>query len=367
MHLRHQAFHPMNARLKLHARALRLSGFAFVGLFASALQAQTTPPPLEVKLAQPQRGEIHRYVALPGALQADRQAILYPKVAGYVKSIAVDKGDKVRAGQLLAEIEIPELAAERSRGRAEVEVAQAAFQRLSTAQAKAPDLIVPAAADEAKARVQIAKANLERTETLLGYGRIVAPFGGTITMRFADPGAFVAVPSAGGSTQNAALLTLMDSSTVRVQVMVPEAEAARVQTGQPVKVVVDGLAGKEFIGKVTRLAQALDPATRTMLVEADLPNADGTLLPGMYAKARIGVERHTNALLIPSEALVMEKTAAFVYIAADGKAKKLPITVGFNDGRQVEVLKGLEPTQSVILVGKLALTPDQPVKTAGTP
>ena len=335
-------------------------------LFAAPLVAQPAAAPLEVKTARAQRGEIFHYVALPGTLRADQQVTLYPKVAGYLKTIAVDKGDQVRAGQVLAEIEVPELVAEVARYRADVEVADVAFRRVTTAQAKSPDLIVPATVDEAKARVQIAKANLARTETLLGYTHIVAPFAGTITMRFADAGAFLAAPSAGGSAQNAALFTLADFHTVRAQVAVPEIEVARVRVGQPVKVSVDGLPGKVFAGQVSRIGYALDEATRTMLVEADLANPDGELRPGMYARARIGVEQHTDALLIPADALVMEKTAAFAFVATGGKAQKIPLTIGFNDGQQVEVLKGLDAAQSVILVGKLTLVPDQAVKVVET-
>jgi len=328
--------------------------------------ASRAAEPVAVTTTRPVRGDIHRFVSLPGTLRANQQVTLFPKVAGYLKTISVDKGDQVRAGQVLAEIEVPELVADVARFRAEVNVADAAFKRIGAAQAKSPDLIVPATVDEAKARLQIARASLERTETLLSYTRIVAPFAGTITMRFADAGAFVAAPSAGGTAQNAALFALADFRTVRAQIPVPEIEAARVRPGQPVKVSVDGLPGKVFAGQISRLGYALDEATRTMLVEADLPNTDGELRPGMYAKARIGVEKHTDALLIPVEALVMEKTAAFAFTAVDGKAKKLPLTIGFNDGQQVEVLKGLDASQPVILVGKLVLAPDQPVKVTET-
>lgn len=333
---------------------------ALPGFVVASLCAQ--PAPTEVKTARVSHGDIFRYVALPGTLRADQQVTLYPKVAGYLKSITVDKGDQVRAGQLLAEIEAPELIADSARARADVEVAEAALGRLNAAREQSPDLITPAALDEAGARLKIAKANLARTETLLGYAKIVAPFAGTITMRFADAGAFLAAPSAGGSAQNAALFTLADFRTIRLQVPVPEIEAARVRVGQPVKVAVDGLAGKVFSGQVSRLGYALDEATRTMLVEADLPNANGELRPGMYAKARIGVEQHADAQLIPVDALVMEKTAAFAFVVADGKAKKIPLTIGFNDGQQVEVVKGLDADQQVILTGKLALAPEQPVK-----
>jgi membrane fusion protein (multidrug efflux system) len=147
----------------------------------------------------------------------------------------------------------------------------------------------------------------------------------------------------------------MDFNTVRAQVAVPESEVPLVRVGQPVRLTTESLAGKTFEGSVSRLSYALEDSTRTMLVEADLPNPDFTLRPGMYATIRIGLERHTDAMLIPVEALVMEKANAFVFVAADGKAKKTVIKVGFNDGAKVEVANGLTGSEAVILVGKLTL------------
>jgi membrane fusion protein (multidrug efflux system) len=112
---------------------------------------------------------------------------------------------------------------------------------------------------------------------------------------------------------------------------------------------------------VSRFAYALDDATKTMLVETDLPNPNRELRPGMYAMVKVGVEKHTDALLIPVEALVMEKVNAFAFVAADGKAKKTPIKVGFNDGTKVEILEGLPAEAAVILVGKTTLQDGQPV------
>ena len=170
-----------------------------------------------------------------------------------------------------------------------------------------------------------------------------------------DLGAFIPAATGGGGAQSAAVVTVMDYSIVRVQVPVTELEAALVAKGQPVKVALDGLPGKVFDGQVTRFAGALDEATRTMLVEAELPNPGHALRPGMYASVRVGVEKHTNVLLVPSEALVMEKTAAFVFVADGGKAKKTPVKIGFNDGTKVEIVSGIAETAKVILVGKTTL------------
>jgi membrane fusion protein (multidrug efflux system) len=327
---------------------------------ATPVLAADAPKPVEVGTTRPSRGEITRYVTLPGSIRANQQATLYAKVPGYLRSIAVDKGDKVQAGQALGEIEVPELLADLAKYRAELKVAEIDSTRLSAAREKAPDLVTPVSVDDAKGKFEIAKANIERIETLLRYSKLTAPFSGVVTMRYVDAGAFIPAPT-GGNAASAAVLTLMDFSTVRAQVGVPEIEAALVREGQPVKVSVEGLPGKIFEGKVTRQSFALDDATKTMLIEADLPNTDLTLRPGMYATIKVGVEQHPDALLIPVEALVMEKTNAFAFVADGGKAKKRPIKTGFNDGTKVEVLSGLTGGEAVILVGKMTLADGAPV------
>jgi RND family efflux transporter MFP subunit len=439
-----------------------------------------------VRVATPTRGDIHRFVAQPGTIRPLQQATLYARVPGYVRAIKVDKGDAVKPGQLIAELDAPELEADLARAKgeltkarsdaaranadvakaqaevargqadiananalahkaeaelfaakataaraqaelpkaqAELEFATLDYSRLVEGRSKAPDLVVPAQVDAAKAKldtaraqvgvlkaaaeaagadaeaakarraaaeasmkgvaaqaeatkasleaaravlsaahaaVTVAEANVKRTESLADFTRLTAPFEGVVTARFVDLGAFVPAATA-GAPQNAAVVTVMDYSTVRVQVPVTELEAALVAKGQPVKVALDGLPGKVFDGAVTRFAGALDEATRTMLVEAELPNPGHALRPGMYATVRVGVEKHTNVMLVPSEALVMEKTAAFLFLADGGKAKKTPVKIGFNDGAKVEVVSGLAETAKVILVGKTTLNDGQAV------
>lgn len=341
--------------------AARLFIAVFANLSASLLAADTKPP-LPVRVVRPTRGEIIRYVTLPGTIRANQQATLFAKIAGYVTQVSVDKGQAVKQGDLLAELEAPEIAADLKRFQADAKVAEIELQRLSDAQKKAPDLVLPQALDKARGALDSANASMERNQTLLGFGKITAPFTGVITMRFVDPGAFVPAATANSTPQGAALFTLMDFSTVRVQTGAPEMEVPFIRTGQPVKVTLEELPGQVFAGNVSRFSYALDEATRTMLVETDLPNSEQILRPGMYATVKLGVEKHEDALLVPAEALVMEKTVAFVFKYAEGKAKKAPVTIGFNDGANVELLKGVEPGEQVIVTGKLALADGQPVQ-----
>ncbi len=340
---------------------------AAIASFSACRPAQTAavsaPPSLAtVTVARVRRGEISRQLTLPATVLPCDQAVLYAKVAGYLKTIRVDKGDRVEAGQTVAEIEAPELQADLVRQKAEVAVAEVAYRRVSEAQKKAPDLVMPQTVDDAKGRLDMARATLERTETLLGYTKIRAPFSGIVAKRGVDPRAFIPAATSGSVSPNAALLTLIDIRSVRVDIAVPEPEVPRVKVGLPVEVAVDELPGRLFQGKVTRFAYALDEASKTMLAEAEIPNASGELRPGMYARARIGIERRTEALLVPAAAVIAGKGQDSVLTVADGKAKRVPVKTGFRDESSVEILDGLAPDQTVIIAGPNPPADGQPVR-----
>jgi len=328
---------------------------------ASAETEKAAAPSLAVQVVQPKLGAITRSITLPGEIKAYQQATLYAKVAGYLKSITVDKGDPIKEGELIADIEVPELLAEETRYKAEVEVAEIDYRRLGESRKKAPDLVTPQSVDDAKGKLDVARATLERTATLLNYAKITAPFAGIVTRRMVDPGAFIPAATSGTMAQNAAIITLADFSKVRVQVAIPELEASLVATDQPVKVTVEGLPGRSFDGKVTRFSYALDEASKTMLAEIELPNPKLELRPGMYATVKIGIERRDNVLLVPMEALVTEKAGTSVFTVADNKTKKTRVQIGFKDGTNVEIVNGVKPGQPVIIIGKEALTEGQPV------
>jgi membrane fusion protein (multidrug efflux system) len=328
---------------------------------SSSQKSASGPEPLNVHVTHSRKGEITRSVTLPAEIKAYQQATLYAKVGGYLKSITVDKGDDVKEGALLAEIEVPELLADLAKYKAEVEVAEIDYRRVNDAQRRAPDLVVPQTADNAKGKLDIARANLARAETLLGFARITAPFSGVVTRRWVDPGAFIPAATSGSAAQSAALLALMDLDKVRVQVAVPEAEVPFIKNGLPVKVMIEELAGRIYEGTMTRFAVALDEATKTMLSEIEIQNPRRELRPGMFAEVKIMVEHKSDALLVPVEAVVVEKAGNSVYAVAGGEARKVAVKTGFNDGVSVEVLDELKPDAPVILVGKQTLTDGQRV------
>jgi membrane fusion protein (multidrug efflux system) len=318
-------------------------------------------PPVTVQTVVPRRGDIVRTITLPSfRILAYQEATLYAKVSGYLKTLTVDKGDTVKEGQLLAEIEVPELLADEAQYKAEASVSHTNFERMAEARTKAPDLVIPQTVDDLRGQWEVAQAKLQRTQTLLQYARIVAPFEGVITARFVDPGAFIPAATAGSTPQGAALVTLMDYRRVRVQVFVPEMEVPFIKNGVPAQVLVEELPSRPFPGAVTRFAHALDQGTKTMLTEIEIPNPTGDLRPGAYASVRLEVERKADAWLVPVQALVVEKAGSSVFTVSDAKAKKTPVQTGFNDGVNVEILNA-KLDQPVILVGNQTFTDGQAV------
>jgi membrane fusion protein (multidrug efflux system) len=319
-----------------------------LGFSAPAIAAAAEP--VRVAVAQGLRGDIDRYVALPGTLRANQQVTLQARVAGFVKSVSVDRGDRVAAGQVVAEIEVPELLAERTKQQAEVKVAETEAKRLENGRAKSPDLVTAQGLEAAVGRWEVARAELTKTETLLAYANLAAPFSGTVTARFVDPGAFVPAGAAGGAS---AVVTLVDTRVLRAQVPVPESEAVWVKVGQPVRINVEGLTNT-FQATISRHAASIDETTRSLVVEADLPNPTDTLRPGMSAIVRLGLERHARARLVPTDGVLVEKAGAFVFQVRDGVSRKTAVKLGFQDGPRTEILSGIEDTATIIVPAKSA-------------
>jgi RND family efflux transporter MFP subunit len=340
---------------------------------AAAITKPVAEAPLEVKAVQPHRGEVYRFINLPGEVRPLYEVTLFAKVNGYLDKLTVDKGDSVKAGDLIADIDVPELRANLVKYKAELELAQAEFKEASeTAPSNAA--YVPAAdTDAAKTRqaiasgrLAVAKSNLQYTETMLKYTRVTAPFDGVITHRYVDPGAYIPLPDATSTPETAAIVNITDFKTLRLQVAVPETEATHIKIGEPIRWTADDYPGEHFDGKVTRAYWALDKATKTMLTETQMANPGMKLQPGMLVNARIAIQKKEDALLLPVEALVKEKANSFVFIFNDGKIKKTPVEVGFNDGTNVEIVAGVKPADLAVVPGQQLLRDGQLVKVKET-
>src|SRR5262245_5916262 len=247
-------------------------------------------------------------LGLPASVRPFQQATLYARTSGYVSRIHADIGDRVRAGQLLAEIDVPELDRElqqaqaaRAQAKANLELARVTAGRYAALIGE--EAVSPQEADEKRgihdarrADLEAVEANLRRLEQLKAYQRVVAPFAGTVTERNVDIGMLI---QAGSSSSSGWLYKLAQTTTLRVHVNVPQSQLKLVQAGMAADLFIPGLSDQPFQAKVARVSGAFDNASRTMLVELHVPNGDGRILPGMYGQVRFRLVNPTPNLIIP--------------------------------------------------------------------
>lgn len=310
-----------------------------------------------------ERRDLTRTLTLPGNVSPWLQATLYAKLPGYLKWMGADKGDVVKKGQLLAVLDAPEVEQQFQQTEADYHIKQVTFERLRNVWRENPDVIAKQDVDLAEAAAKAAKHLRDSRKSMLEYTKVFAPFDGIITARFADPGAFI--PAATGSaTQTVPFFTIMDIDTLRVYVGVPQEAALWAKEGIRTFLTARELPGQEFKGTITRTTTALDPSTRTLLVEIDLPNPDHRLRPGMFVSATLVLEERLQALAIPPAALVTDKSGKSVFAVEGGTAKRVAVKTGLDDGAWVEVIEGLQESMEVIVVGKSGLTDGQAVHTS---
>jgi membrane fusion protein (multidrug efflux system) len=214
----------------------------------------------------------------------------------------------------------------------------------------------------ARAQLERERATLKIVQTNLENARITAPFAGYVSQRNLDPGAAVNAQAAGTSTSSVGILILQNIDTVKVQVEVQERDISRVRVGSTAQVMVDAYPGKVFIARATRTVHALDPRTRTLGLEMEIPNADHRLKPGMYARVELLVATHPAALLVPGEAIRFEDSAPVLFLVQDGTVVRRPVAVGVTEGTLVEVTKGLSGGEAVIIQGKELVRDGQKVR-----
>jgi len=314
---------------------------------------KAAPPPV-VQIIHAEKGGIARSITLPARVRAWQEATLLARASGYVKSITVDRGTVVKMGDTLVELDVPELLADMAKARAELAAAELEASRLSEAVKKSPDLVAPQDADAAQAKAAIARAMLQRCEALAGFARIIAPFEGIITRRSVDPGTFV-------EADKTIIAHLADFQKVRVELDVPQTDAVFLKSGIKAAIHLDELPDRSFPGTLSRMADTFDTMTKTMPVEVDVDNADRALRPGMFASVKLALETRADVLLLPAEALIMEKKKAFVFVHREGKAMRTAVKTGYDDGLNIEILEGITAVDEIISGGKQTLSDGQTI------
>jgi RND family efflux transporter MFP subunit len=326
-------------------------------------------------VAKVTRKELYKQITIPAEFRPYEEVELHAKVAGYVKAIDVDFGDKVRAGQLLATLEVPELksqleSAEATLQKAEADAANASliYTRLKAVNQEHPQLVAGQDLDTAQANAQTAaasvaaaKAEVERCQTLLGYTKIIAPFDGVVTRRSADPGGLIQAGTT-SDTQARPVVRVSNNYRLRLDFPVTVDYVKDVNVGDSVEVRVDSLDGKKLSGRISRCSGAVDLTTRTMMAEIEVPNPDLSLLPGMYATVVLKVAKRSGAVTVPTEAVTGDKDPMVVTVNAEHRIEQRPVRLGLEMPHQYEVLAGLKEGDLVVVGNGSSFQPGEKVE-----
>lgn len=361
-------------------------------------------PPATVAVEAVKRGSIAHTLDVASEFRAFQEVDLHAKEAGYVKEIYVDVGSHVHNGQLLAVLEIPELQDEITRANAEVsraqdeitraqaderraesayQVAHVAYTRLAAVVKDRPDLVAQQDVDDAAGRdreneaqvdtakaalasarqqLNVARASLQKTQTLFSYAEIRAPFDGVVTKRYADKGTMLA---AGTSSEKQAtpLVQLSQNGKLRLMIPVPESAVSFIHIGSPATIRIPEL-NREIAGKVTRFADVVNSETRTMDTEIDVPNPKFELVPGMYANVSLVLENQPDVLTVPVEGIVREgDSATALVVNSAGQIEERQVKLGLEGASRFQILSGLRENELVIIGGRGKLRPGEKVQT----
>jgi RND family efflux transporter MFP subunit len=326
-----------------------------------------------VNVVHPKGGSEAQDIELPGNTQAFAEAPIYARTSGYLKQWYFDIGAPVKRGQLLAEIETPELDEQLQQAESQLKTAEA---NLQLAQITADrwlyleksNVISKQDTDQAvsdlnakRATADSARANVARLQRLQGFERVYAPFDGVITARNTDVGDLIQ----GDNTSPKELFHLAAIDKLRVYIAVPEVYESAVKFGETVTLTLDAFPREKFTGTLVRDANSIDLTSRTLKVEVDVENPTGRLLPGAYAFVHLKEAATAGAVTVPTNTLLFRSEGLSTAVVRDGKAKLVPITIGHDYGSSVEVLTGLSVDDAVILDPSDSVADGTPVKIAG--
>lgn len=307
-----------------------------LGRQSSELEQQLSQGP-RVLVMEALQAPRSRIIEVPGSVHGYIETPIYAKISGYMKTIAVDKGDRVKRGELMAVLDSPELDHQVANARAGYELATLTDQRNQSLLRFG--VIAQQTADESHARMVEAKATLDQLVATQNYKEIRAPFDGVVTARYVDQGALIPQSTSGAASMP--IVAMATLSPLKVNADVPQSLAPFIRNGDAVAITATEYPGRTFNGVVTRHSDALASATRTMQVQVDLPNQDGALHPGMYAKLAFKVSAVTGAPLVPDDALVFRDGKTFVPVVRNDRLRLAEVTLGYDNGINVEVTQGI--------------------------
>ena len=324
----------------------------WIGRQTAALEQENEAGP-HVLVADVSLAPATRDLKLPATIRGFDETDVYAKVPGYLKTIKVDKGDRIHKGQLLAVLTSPELDQQVANAHANYNLALVTDKR-NQALLRA-SVIAQQAADESHAAMLQAKATLEQEIATQQYEIITAPFDGIVTARYIDPGHLVPANTTPGTPGAGAIISISRMAPLRVFIYVPQNIAPFIRNGDAATITAAGYPGQKFTGSITRHPEALSPDTRTMLVEVDLANENQALYPGMYATAEFTVKMGAGAPMVPDDALVFRDGKVYVPVVRNNQLHLAEVTLGYDNGQMVEIISGINQADKVAVnVGQAA-------------
>jgi RND family efflux transporter MFP subunit len=329
-----------------------------------------------VAIVFPREGAPTQEIVLPGNTQAFSDAPIYARTSGYLRHWYFDIGAHVQKGQLLAEIETPEIDQQLQQAQADLDTSQANLNIAKITASRWQDLVTTGSVSQqetdqavsnlsaVKATAASSAANVRRLEQLQSFEKVYAPFDGIITARNTDIGALI---DAGANTQPKELFHIAAIRTLRLYVAVPEVYSRAARSGAQAALTLDEFPGQTFHGTLVRNANSIDIASRTLLVEVDVDNPTGQLLPGAYVFVHLKLPDETRSVTIPSNTLIFRKEGLQVGLVRDGKADLVPVKISRDYGNSVEIVSGLQPKDAVIVDPSDSLVAGMPVRLSNRP
>jgi RND family efflux transporter MFP subunit len=343
----------------------RLSAHAAVVRQTAALSTPT------VAVVAPDHAPLQQSLVLPGDVEAFQEASIYARTSGYLGRWLTDIGTHVHSGQLLAEIQSPEVDAQLAQARADAATASANYQIAKVTASRWETMLKSNAVSEQSSQENVstmkakqamlaaAQANVDRLQQLQSFEKVYAPFDGVVTVRNIDVGALI---DAGNGGTPAALFKLAETDKLRIFVNVPQDDAADVAVGARATLTLPQYPGRTFVGSVARTAGAIDPSSRTLRVEVDMDNSDGAVPPGAYAQVTLALASARAMLSLPANTLLFRPAGVQVAtVNGKGQVQLMPVTLGRDFGTRVEILTGLSGSERVIVNPGDAVSNGQPV------
>ncbi len=339
-------------------------------------ESNTAAETAVVAVAKVTREDLYNELTIPAEFRPFVEVELHAKVSGYIDKMNVDFGDKVKCGQLLATLEVPELldqlhnaAAMQQKAEADYTNALVLYNRLDKVSKQYTNIVAQQDLDNALAKkeasaaaIAAARADVEKYQTLTNYTRITAPFDGVITHRYADPGALIQAGTT-SDTQSLPLVRVSDNYRLRLDFMISVKYVKDISVGDSADVLVESLGGRKFSGTITRTTDRVSKDTRTMVVEIEVANPSLEIVPGMYASVDLKVQRHSQALAVPIGAVADDETNRTVYVVnASSTIEERPVNVGLETPFKYEITSGLKEGEMVLVANRAYVRPGQKVE-----